>query len=60
MLGDVGGGDEDLSERDGIIGEEEEGEVFVGVGILIDNFGDVDDETDGLREERLICEVTSG
>ena len=50
VLGDIGGGDEDLGEGDGIVGEEEEGEEVLGVGVLVDDACDVDDKADGLSQ----------
>ena len=48
MLGNIGGGDKDLGERDRVVGEEEEREEVLGIGVLVDDARDVDDETDGL------------
>ena len=50
MLTDIGGGDEDFGEGDGVVGEEVETEEVLGVGVFVDDAGDVDDETDGLLE----------
>lgn len=48
MLTDVGRRDEDLGERDGVVGKEVKAEQVLGVGVLVDDAGDVDDETDCL------------
>ena len=48
MLTDVRRGDEDLSERDGVVREEVEAEEVLGVGIVVDDTGDIDDQADGL------------
>ena len=42
VLGDVRCGDEDLCERDGVVGEEEEREEVFGVRVLVDDPRDVD------------------
>ena len=54
MLTDIRRRDEDLCEGDGVVGEEEEGEEVFGVGVVVDDPGDVDDEADCLegREDR--------
>lgn len=51
MLADVGRGDEDLGERDRVVGQEVEAEEILGVGIRVQNAGGVDDQTDGLQEQ---------
>ena len=48
MLADIGRGDEDLSERDGVVGQEVEAEEVLGVGVVVDDTGDIDDQADGL------------
>ena len=44
VLADIRGRDEDLCEGDGVVGEEEELEVVLGVGVCVDDPSDVDDE----------------
>ena len=48
VLTDVRRGDEDLSERDGVVREEVEAEEVLGVGVVVDDTGDIDDQADGL------------
>ena len=50
VLADVGRGDEDLSEGDGVVGEEVKAEEVLGVGVVVDHSGNVNDETNGLGE----------
>jgi hypothetical protein len=50
VLTEVRRRDEDLGEGDGVVGNEEHGEVFFGVRIDVDDAGDVDDEFDGLEK----------
>ena len=48
MLADVGGRDENLRERHGVVGQEVKLQVFLRVGIGVDDARDVDDEADRL------------
>ena len=48
VLADVGRGDEDLSEGNGVVGEEVKAEKVLGVGVVVDDACDVDDQADGL------------
>ena len=48
VLTDVRGRDEDLSERHGVVGQEVKLQVFLRVGIGVDDARDVDDEADRL------------
>ena len=48
MLTDVRRGDEDLGERYGVVGEEVETKEVLGVGVVVDDAGDVYDQADGL------------
>ena len=48
VLTDVRRGDEDLSERDGVVREEVEAEEVLGVRIVVDDTRDVDNQADGL------------
>lgn len=47
MLADVRCRDENLSERDGVVGQEEQAEKFLGVRVLVNDARDVDDEANG-------------
>lgn len=49
MLTDIGRGDQHLGEGDGVVREEVELQVVLGVGIVVDDACNVDDETDGLK-----------
>lgn len=46
MFGDVGGGDEEFGQGDGVVGDEEDGVDVLAVGIVVDDLGDVVDEAD--------------
>ena len=46
MLTDIRGRDENLGERDGVVGKEEQAQEVLGVGILVDDARNVDDEAD--------------
>ena len=48
VLGYVRGRDEDLGERDGVVGKEEERQVLVGVGVDVDVLRHVHDEANRL------------
>ena len=47
-MADVGRRNEDLSERDGVVRQEVEAEEVLGVGVVVNDTGDVDDQADGL------------
>ena len=51
VLAEVRCWNEDFREGDGVVGDEEHGEVVLGVWVDIDDAGDVDDEFDCLKEE---------
>jgi hypothetical protein len=55
VLADVRGRDEDLSEGDGVVREEEDLEVVLGIRVGVDDARRVDDETDGL-DAALVCD----
>ena len=46
VLADVRRGDEDLGERDGVVGKEEQAQQVLGVRIVVNHASDVDDEAD--------------
>ena len=48
VLADVRSGDEDLCERDGVVGQEVEAEEILRLGVGVDDARDVDDQPDGL------------
>ena len=48
MLTDIGSGDDELSKRDRVIGEEVELQELLGIGVVVDDAGDVDNEPNGL------------
>ena len=48
VLADVGRGNEDLSEGYGVVGEEVKAEKVLGVGVVVDDACDVDDQADSL------------
>ena len=49
-MADIGSGDEDLGERDAVVGQEVELEVVLRVRVRVDHARDVDDEADDLGE----------
>lgn len=49
MLTDVGRRDQNLSERDGIVGQKVKLEIVLGVGIGVNDASDIDDEADSLQ-----------
>lgn len=53
VLRDIRSRDQHLGERDGVVGQEVDLEVVLGVGVGVDDTGDIDDQADGLSIARL-------
>ena len=53
VLADVRGRDQHLSQGDRVVGEEEDAEVVFGVRVGVDHAGGVDDQADGLGQDRV-------
>lgn len=49
MLTDIGRRNQDLGKRDGVIRQEIERKIVLGVGVGVDYTRDVDNEADGLQ-----------
>lgn len=54
MLADGPGGNEDLHERDGVVGQEIEAEQVLRLQSLVDDARDVYDQADGLWSVRMV------
>ena len=56
VLRDVGGGDDDLRQRDVVVGQERDLQMLTDIGVAVDDLRDVVDELD----DRLGAEVAGG